>query len=83
MLKYMRRKHFTTIDPTPEAESAWREHVNDVATKGLFAEAKSWYFGDNIPGKPREALNYMAGLPLYKDKIWSSSRSGYEGFVLG
>jgi hypothetical protein len=40
--------------PKPEAEAAWKEHVNVTAEDGLFKETKSWYFGDNIPGKARE-----------------------------
>lgn len=40
------------------------------------------YFGKNIPGKAREALNYMGGLPLYREKIWDSANNGYAGFVL-
>jgi hypothetical protein len=53
-----------------------------MGDKGLFKQAKSWYYGDNIPGKPREALNYMAGLPLYREKIWESANNQYQGFAL-
>ena len=80
-LKYMREKQLTSIDPTREAEKEYREHVNEIGEKGLFKEAKSWYYGDNIPGKPREALNYMAGLPAYRKKCWECAENGYNGFV--
>jgi len=78
----MRSNNLHTVNPTREAEVSYREHVNDIGGKGLFKEARSWYYGDNIPGKPREALNYMAGLPAYRDVIWGSVEKGYEGFVL-
>lgn len=45
-------------------------------------EAGVQYFGANIPGKRREALNYMGGLPMYREKCWESAREGYAGFVL-
>ena len=81
-LSFMREKGYASIHPTVEAELAWREHVNETAQEGLFAQTESWYFGDNIPGKPREALNYMAGMPLYKTKCRESWESGFKDWIL-
>jgi len=81
-LTYLRDKNYNTINPTVEAEAEWRNHVNDVGKEGLFSDTESWYFGTNIPGKPKEALNYMAGMQMYKQKCWDSAKSGYQGFVL-
>lgn len=81
-LSHLRDHGITKIEAKEEAQQAWREHTLEVADKGLFSRAKSWYFGDNIPGKPREALNYMGGLPAYRKKIWHSAHQGYEDFVL-
>jgi cation diffusion facilitator CzcD-associated flavoprotein CzcO len=81
-LTHMRDHHITKIDATREAEKDWRDHTLEMGGKGLFPKAKGWYYGDNIPGKPREALNYMAGLPLYREKIWESANNGYRGFEL-
>lgn len=53
-LSYLRENGYNSIVPKPEAEAAWKEHVNVTAEDGLFKETKSWYFGDNIPGKARE-----------------------------
>ena len=82
VLEYMRQNGFKSIEPTREAEVAWREHVNEIAEKSLFPQADSWYFGANIAGKPREALNYMNGLPTYKKQIWGAVEKDFEGFVL-
>ena len=49
----------------------------------LFPLADSWYMGANIPGKPRELLNYPGGVPLYLQMCQASADKGYEGFVLG
>jgi hypothetical protein len=78
----VRDRGLTTIEATREAEEEYREHVLEIGNKGLFKEARSWYYGDNIPGKPREALNYMAGLPAYKKRCWECAEKGYSGFVL-
>lgn len=81
-IKQMGANGYSTINPTEEAEQEWRTHVNEVGSKGLFKDASSWYFGDNIPGKPREALNYMAGMPSYREKIDESRDKGWRGFEL-
>lgn len=81
-IKYMRENGKRTINATADAEQKWRDHVNELGDKGLFKQAKSWYFGKNIPGKPVEALNYMAGLPKYREVCWDSANNGYSGFVL-
>lgn len=81
-LSYLRDHSLTRIEATEDAEQRWRDHTLEMGEKGLFSKAKSWYYGDNIPGKPREALNYMAGLPTYRKKIWESANKSYEGFVL-
>ncbi|KAK5283270.1 hypothetical protein LTR40_002035 [Exophiala xenobiotica] len=80
--KYLARNSIRTIEATEEAEKKWREHVNIEGFKGLFAEGHSWWYGENIPGKPREALNYMAGMPAYKRCCSESEAQGYSGFVL-
>lgn len=71
------------MDATPESEQEWRRQVNEVANMGLFNQADSWYFGANIPGKERESMNFMGGLPDYRRRIWDlCANDGYKGFVL-
>lgn len=57
-LCYLRENGYKSIDPKEEAEKAWKDHVNEGAEEGLFKNTKSWYFGDNIPGKAREVRPY-------------------------
>ena len=40
------------------------------------------YFGANIPGKPREPMNFMGGMPMYKKKLDEEIENGYKGFVM-
>jgi len=81
-IQHMMENGLVSINATEDAEKEWKEHVNEVGGRGLFSQAQSWYYGDNIPGKPREALNYMAGMPVYKEKCWDSAKNGYRGFEI-
>ena len=40
------------------------------------------YNGANIPGKPKEALNYAGGIPMYIKEIGKERDEGYPGFEL-
>ncbi|KAK3719135.1 hypothetical protein LTR37_004699 [Vermiconidia calcicola] len=81
-LSYLRDNEYSKIQPKVEAEEEWNEHVNEVAQAGLFSETESWYFGTNIPGKRKEALNYMGGMQMYKQKLRENRENGYASFDL-
>lgn len=70
------------IEASSEAEETWFQHVETIAAMTLFPKADSWYVGANIPGKPRQILNYPGGLPLYIQQCNASSSNAYAGFVL-
>ena len=44
--------------------------------------ARSWYMGDNIPGKPRVILSYLGGFNAYRSRLEASEDNDYEGFRL-
>ncbi len=44
-------------------------------------QANSWYIGANVPGKPREMLNFTAGMPAYLGELEACSGQGYAGFT--
>ena len=46
------------------------------------ADEWQWYMGDNIPGKPRESLNFLGGVPFYWKQCVDSAKKGYAGFAL-
>lgn len=81
-LSYLREHGIETIEPTVEAQDAWVEHVNTAAEATLHPRAKSWYLGDNIPGKPRVFMPYVGGVGAYREKCDEVVGRGYEGFVL-
>jgi cyclohexanone monooxygenase len=80
---WLRSRGHATIEPTEAAESAWMEHVSEVAYATLFPKADSWYIGANIPGKPRVFTSYLAGCGPFRAKCDAVAAAGYEGFALG
>ncbi len=80
-IHYMQEHHFTHIEPEQAAEDAWVEHVNEVANMTLFPLGKSWYLGENIPGKPHVFMPYCGGVGAYRIKCQEVADKGYEGFV--
>lgn len=82
LLAHLRDKGLTRIEATAEAEETWRELVHGIASMTLFPRADSWYMGANIPGKPREMLNWPGGLQLYLQSCREVAAAGYRGFVL-
>ena len=73
----------TRIEPTPEAQEQWGEHVNAVAQGTMFTAptCNSWYLGANIPGKTRVFLPYIGGLTLYIEQAEAIVADDYRGFV--
>ncbi len=81
-LKHMRANGLNRVEADLTAETAWVEHVNEIADKTLYPLANSWYIGANIPGKPRVFMPYVGGFHVYKKRCDAVARSGYEGLKL-
>ncbi len=81
-IEHMRAYGLTKIEADVEAENEWVDHVNEAAKETLFYEARSWYLGVNIPGKPRVFMPYVGGGKLYREKCEEVVAAGYEGFRL-
>ena len=47
----------------------------------LFPKAKSWYMGDNIPGKKRQLINFPS-VSTYAQICADVAANGYRGFGL-
>lgn len=81
-LDFMRTNGVEAIEATVDAEDAWVDHVNELASMTLYPQANSWYLGANIPGKPRVFMPYAGGVGTYRERCDQVAASGYEGFVL-
>jgi hypothetical protein len=76
-LAYLRENGREEIEPKVEAEALWTALVNRIGDATLLPETKSEYMGTNIPGKPKEMLNYLGGLTDYIKRITSTVALGY------
>jgi cation diffusion facilitator CzcD-associated flavoprotein CzcO/acetyl esterase/lipase len=81
-IDHLRTAGFDTIEPTLTAEAGWVQHTNDCGDITLFPQAKSWYTGANVPGKPRVFLPYVGGVDRYRVACEEVVDQGYLGFDL-
>ncbi len=80
-LVYARDHGYDTIEVDPAAEERWTDMVDRNATAGSFTEA-SYYFGTNIPGKPRKYLLNSGGRPKLFKEIDRVIANDYKAFRL-
>lgn len=81
-LIYCRRKNLKYMHAAPEAEMAWRQHVNQLQDLTLVKGSRySWYVGSNVPGKPVEALMYLGGIPKYLEEVGVEADSSFKNFI--
>jgi cyclohexanone monooxygenase len=65
------------IEAKGEAQARWMINVAALAARTLYMKTKSWYNGANIPGKSREFMIYLGGIP---DFLIACERQRAEGF---
>jgi cyclohexanone monooxygenase len=80
-IAYLREHEYVCIEATEDAQDAWAEHVNMIASFTVYPSCNSWYLGSNIPGKPRVFMT-LIGFPPYVERCNDVAAKGYEGFVL-
>mgnify|MGYP000868154368 CR=1 FL=1 len=80
-LIHARAGGYDLIEPDPAAEERWTRMVDRGAAKASFGE-KSYFFGSNIPGKPRKYLLNSGGRPKLFSVIAEVIESGYAPFRL-
>lgn len=82
-LRWLRDNGYTRIDARPEAEKQWGHRTTEICNKTLLPlNTTSWYMGGNVPGKPRQALNWVAGLPEYQAAISECFGNDFSSFNL-
>ncbi len=80
-LAWMRARGFDRIEASEPAQTEWVSHVNAAADLTLLPEARSWYTGANVPGKPRVFMPYVGGVAAYREKCDAIAKEGYSGFL--
>ena len=82
VLVHARANGGDVIELDPAAEESWTAMVDrNAARKPSFGEG-SYYFGTNIPGKPRKYLLNAAGRPKLHAMIAELVANGYQDFTL-
>jgi cyclohexanone monooxygenase len=81
-IDHLGKQGMRTIEATVQAQDAWVDHVNEIASYTLYPKANSWYMGANVPGKTRVFMPYAGGVGEYRKKCDEVAAKGYEGFAL-
>jgi cation diffusion facilitator CzcD-associated flavoprotein CzcO len=81
-LVYARDHGFDTIEAEPEAEEQWTSMVDRNAARAPSFGTSSYYFGTNIPGKPRKYLLNAAGRPKLFAMIADIKANDFRSFKL-
>ena len=82
LLLHARSLGCDTIEVDRAAEDKWTAMVDRWATKAPSFGEISYYFGSNIPGKPRKYLLNSAGRPKLFAEIRKVLESDYQAFRL-
>jgi cation diffusion facilitator CzcD-associated flavoprotein CzcO len=82
-IAYMDEHGYDRIEAKEANEEQWVQNTNMLAENMLFSEAKSWYRGANVPGKPTIFTPFPAGLDMYRGICERVAREDYDGFELG
>ena len=80
-IAYLHKYHITKFMPTTHAALTFKKHIDEMCAVTLLPQTDSWYMGGNIPGKKREAYNYVGGVMSYTQEITAEIERGYPGFL--
>ena len=81
-LTYVRDHGYDVIEAHPAAEERWTTMVDTAATLPPSFGESSYYFGTNIPGKPRRYLLNAGGRPKLFKEIARVRANDYKAFRL-
>ncbi len=81
VLAFARQRGDDVIEVDPAAEEEWTAMVDRGAADSPFGE-RSYFFGSNIPGKPRRYLLNAGGRPKLFKEIAELVRNDYKSFRL-
>lgn len=81
LLKKLHSEGIKSIEAQPEAEKRWKQGIQDASNMTFLPLTDSWYMGANIPGKPREQLNYVGGIKKYIEECRAAIGT-LEGFTV-
>jgi cation diffusion facilitator CzcD-associated flavoprotein CzcO len=80
ILNYARGHDYDTIEVDPAAEDDWTAMIDRGAKRVPSFGTSSYYFGANIPGKPRKYLLNSAGRPKLLQVMAELDQNDYKSF---
>jgi cation diffusion facilitator CzcD-associated flavoprotein CzcO len=78
----MTHQGIVRVEPDTKAEADWTEMVRRAGDASMMSKARSYLFGDNVPGRRRAYVAYVGALPEFVERLRRSEANGYEGFVI-
>jgi cation diffusion facilitator CzcD-associated flavoprotein CzcO len=82
VLRFARGHGFEVVEVSEGAEDRWTRMVDRGAASPLSFGESSYYFGSNIPGKPRKYLLNSAGRPKLFSVIADVVANDYDSFTM-
>ena len=82
LLVYARDGGFDVVETTERAEDRWTRMIDRGAESPLSFGEKSYYFGTNIPGKPKRYLLNSGGRPKFFSIAADTVTNDYDSFSL-
>ena len=79
VLLKQRGENLATVESSKAAEEAWADHNTAVADMTLCMETDSWWNGGNVPGKKKEFLIYIGGIPKWHQSC-KDALDGWSGY---
>ncbi len=82
LLSHLAKHTFNYVEVTPAAEKHWLEQVAARAGETLYLKARSYYVGDEMPGKPHVFMPYSGGVRGYRRILEKVVATHYDGFEM-
>ena len=86
LLNYMNKNGYHKAEPKREAIEQWGKTLHDVYNATILPkaamQAKSWYIGANVPGKPINVLFWFGGVVSYFEICNKEVDNGFPGLIL-
>ena len=83
-ISFLEDNKIASIEATEDSMDKWVSHVNECADVTLMPHAKhTWYYGANIPGKPRVFMPYAGGMARFRAICDDIARHMYIGYKIG
>lgn len=79
-IAYMRKHGIAAMEPSLQVEDQWGKDLLTQVELTVVSKGKSWWSGENIPGKPRRPLFSLASHKYYRKLCAQAAASGYAVF---